>query len=49
MVHIVNPHIFTSLSVLCVFVSLYSNEISDVGAESLAAVLPHVASLTDLE
>ena len=37
---------FTSLSV---FSSLYSNVISDEGAESLAAVLPHMASLTDLE
>lgn len=32
-----------------VFFSLYSNVISDEGAESLAAVLPHMASLTELE
>lgn len=31
------------------FFSLYSNMISDEGAKSLAAVLPHMASLTDLE
>lgn len=29
--------------------SLYSNMISDEGAKSLAAVLPYMASLTDLE
>lgn len=44
----VDPHNFTSLF-LAIFSSLYSNMISDEGAESLAAVLPHMASLTDLE
>lgn len=31
------------------YFSLYSNMISDDGAKSLAAVLPHMTSLTDLE
>lgn len=41
-----NPHIFTSPFASF---SLYSNMISDDGAKSLAAVLPHMTSLTDLE
>lgn len=44
-----DPHNFTSLFILLFFSSVYSNMISDEGAESLAAVLPHMASLTDLE
>uniref|UniRef100_A0A3Q3WMH2 NACHT domain-containing protein n=1 Tax=Mola mola TaxID=94237 RepID=A0A3Q3WMH2_MOLML len=32
-----------------VFLSLYSNVISDEGAKSLAGILPHMASLTDLD
>uniref|UniRef100_A0A3B5MKE0 Class II, major histocompatibility complex, transactivator n=1 Tax=Xiphophorus couchianus TaxID=32473 RepID=A0A3B5MKE0_9TELE len=40
------PQNFTSIFVVS---SLYSNVISDEGAESLAAVLPHMASLTDLD
>lgn len=40
------PQNFTSISVVS---SLYSNVISDGGAESLAAALPHMVSLMELE
>lgn len=47
--HIVKPTEFHFPLASSVFSSLYSNVISDEGAESLAAVLPHMSSLTELE
>lgn len=40
---------YDKASLLFSFSSLYSNMISDEGAKTLAAVLPHMVSLTDLE
>uniref|UniRef100_A0A3Q0SH56 NACHT domain-containing protein n=1 Tax=Amphilophus citrinellus TaxID=61819 RepID=A0A3Q0SH56_AMPCI len=47
--HILLTHKISLPFLLLFFSSLYSNMISDEGAESLAAVLPHMSSLTDLD